>query len=212
MLANFSLPYAYLLPVLGYLFLANALALAVFGLNRASSGDGDWGSAEMRVLLLSILGGWIGARLGRMMYPAEDEPRRFGALLNLSVLVLPIVLATPYVLAQAPGWISTGYAAYTAQYAADQAAADEAKVSPLGAAYQTKDVDAAPDATGVVAAADDSPAAAIAEAGGKIGGAVTAAAQTDADAKVLPKRFGPGSGTGKKGKKGGITFLSVGGG
>ena len=207
MSADFALPHTYLLPVLGYFFLANALALALFGFNRAASEDGDWGGPEMRVLFLSIMGGWIGAKLGRMMYPAETEPRQFPAVLNLSVLVLPIVVATPFLISAVPGWIGTGYAAYNAQYVAEQQAAAETKIDPLGAAYQKKDDAVAPDATGVVASAEDSPAGAIAAAGGKIGNAVATAAETDVNAPVLPKRFGPGSA--KKGKKSGIKILSV---
>ena len=203
----FALPPGYLLPVLGYFFLANALALVLFGFNRASSEDGDWGGPEMRVLFLSIMGGWIGARLGRMMYPADAEPRRFVALLNLSVLVLPIVVATPFLLSAVPGWIGNGIATYSAQYAEGQRAAADARIDPVGAASQKKDDAAAPDASGVVASAEDSPAVAIAAAGGKIGDAVATAAATEANAPVLPKRFGPGSE--KRGKKGGIKILSV---
>ena len=209
MLDAFTLPDGYLMPVLGYVFMVNAVGLALFGLNRANSEDGEWGGAEIRVLLVSLLGGWVGARLGRMMYPAEDEPRSFAAILNLSVLALPLMLATPFLLQAAPGWIAAGYTAYTAQYVADQQAAEAARVSPLGAAYQTKGDAEALDATGVVASADVSPASAIAEAGGKLSAVVTAAAAADAAAALLPKRFGPGSE--KKGKKGGIKFLSVGG-
>lgn len=207
MLAQFAIPSDYLMPVLGYFLLANALALALFGLNRANSEDGDWGGPEMRVLLLSLMGGWIGAKLGRIMYPAEEEPRSFGTLLNLSVLALPIVVITPWVMTQAPGWIGTAYAAYTAQYVEAQAQAEASRVSPLGAAYQSGDMDAEPDATGVVAAAEDSPAGAIAEAGGRMGAVVTGAAEADAEAPLLPRRFGPG--TEKKSKKGGIKFLSA---
>ena len=209
MFPDFVLPHAYLLPILGYFFLANALALALFGLGRAASEDGDWGGPEMRVLFLSIMGGWIGAKLGRMMYPADEEPRKFPAVLNLSVLVLPIVVATPFLISAVPGWIGTGYAAYNAQYVAEQQAAAATKIDPLGAAYQKKDDAVAPDSTGVVSSAEVSPAGAIAAAGGKIGSAVTTAAATDANAPVLPRRFGPGSE--KKGKKGGIKFLSVAG-
>lgn len=209
MFPDFALPHAYLLPLLGYFFLANALALALFGLGRAASEDGDWGGPEMRVLFLSIMGGWIGAKLGRMMYPAETEPRRFPAVLNLSVLVLPIVVATPFLISAVPGWIGTGYTAFTAQYVAEQQAAAETKIDPLGAAYQNKDDAAALDSTGVVSSAEDSPAAAIAAAGGKIVNLVADAAATDANAPGLPKRFGPGSA--KKGKKSGIKFLSVAG-
>jgi len=210
MFASFGLPQDYQMPFLGYLFFANCLALAVFGWNRASSEDGDWGSAEMRVVLLSILGGWIGAKLGRMMYPADEEPRSFGAILNLSVLAVPMILATPYLLHKSPEWISTGYLAYVAQYAEDQKAANAAKVSPLGAASQSLAADsAAPDASGVVAAAEDSPATAIVDATSKVGDAVASAAQSDVAAPVMPRRFGPG--TTKKTMKGGIQFLSVGG-
>ena len=208
MFPDFALPNAYLMPVLGYFFLANALALTLFGLGRAASDDGDWGGPEMRVLFLAIMGGWIGAKLGRMMYPADEEPRRFPAVLNLSVLVMPIVVATPFLISAVPGWIGTGYTAYNAQYVAEQQAAAATKIDPLGAAYQKKDDAAAPDSTGVVSSAEVSPAAAIAAAGGKISGAVVDAAATDAKAPVLPKRFGPGSE--KKGKNGGIKILSVG--
>ena len=41
------------------------------------------------------------------------------AVCAVAVLVLPVVVATPFLLSAAPGWIGTAYDAYNAQYVLD---------------------------------------------------------------------------------------------
>lgn len=194
MIGQIALPPALLTPLAGWFLLANLLTLVLFALRRAQSGTGEWQGAETRTLLLATFGGWLGAKIGQILFRQPAQSRGFGVVLNLSVLVLPVILATPVLIQRAPGWIAGGIAAYSAQYADQQAQGD--KISPLGAAYQKSDQAAvakdgadAPDATGTAASADQ--AAAPAE-------------------KVLPTRFGPGSTTKPQKKSTGAKTLSVG--
>lgn len=189
------LPPALLTPLAGWFILANVLTLMLFALRRAQSGTGEWQGAETRTLLLATFGGWLGAKIGQLVFRQPAESRGFGTVLNLSVLVLPVVLAIPVLIQAAPGWISTGIAAYSAQYADQQADSD--KVSPLGAAYQkadkavvAKDGADAPDATGTASTADQATAAPA--------------------EKPLPNRFGPGSDAKSLKKAKGAKTLSVG--
>lgn len=188
-----ALPPDFALPLLGYVLLANLLALGLFALGRAVSPDGEWGGAETRTLFLSMMGGWLGAKLGQLMFRRGPAPQGFGLMLNLSILVLPVVIAVPFLIQAAPAWVAQGYDSYVASYAASQA-----QPAVPG------------DATGTVAAEADSPDAALADAAGDAVGAVESAATTEARDAALPKRFGPT--TAPKGHKAqGHKILSVSG-
>lgn len=174
------------LPILGYFALANVLTLMLFALRRAESGDGIWRGNETRALFLSIMGGWLGAKIGRALFRPEEETRGFGLMLNLSILVLPVVVAVPILMQSAPGWVTQGFAAYMAQYSG------------------TADTPA--DASGTIAAQADSPDAALAADAGAVVQDVEAAAA--APAKDLPKRFGP-TATDKRAKSGGHKMVTA---
>lgn len=180
------LPPDFVMPILGYFALANVLTLLLFALRRAESGDGIWRGNETRALFLSVMGGWLGAKIGRALFRPQEETRGFGLMLNLSVLVLPVVVAVPILIQSAPGWAKEGFAAYMAQYSGEPAA-------PA-------------DASGTVAAEGDSPDAALAADAGAAVADVEAAAE--APAKELPTRFGP-TATDKKPKGGGHKMVSV---
>jgi uncharacterized membrane protein YsdA (DUF1294 family) len=198
MIGQIALPPALLTPLAGWFVLVNLLTLMLFALRRAQSGTGEWQGAETRTLLLATFGGWLGAKIGQLVFRQPAQSRGFGVVLNLSVLVLPVILAAPVLIQRAPGWIGAGVAAYSAQYA-DQPGQED-KVSPLGAAYRkadraavAKDGADSPDATGAAATADQ-------------------AAQPVE--KVLPRRFGPvsdGRGASKGAQKSkGAKTLTVG--
>ncbi len=207
MTVNFALPPDFVMPFAAYFLVANVLTLALFALGRGQSADGEWGRAEMRTLFLSMMGGWFGAKIGQMVFRRYPGTRGFGAVLNLSILVLPMIIGVPLLLQAAPRWLSAEVAAYSAQYAARSAAG--ARVSPLGAAYVSGDVtgdaagavDEGVDASGVAAAQADSPATAISAEAGAAVSAVATAASAPARQTELPRRFGPTSAPSRSGSR-----------
>lgn len=101
-----SLP-DFVLPVSGYFLVANGLALLLFKLGKAQSPDGEWGGAETRTLFLSMMGGWLGAVIGHLLFQRTDA-KGFGLSLKLSVLVLPAIIAVPLLVGAAPRMVAAG--------------------------------------------------------------------------------------------------------
>ncbi len=120
------LPPDLVMPLLGYLGVANLLALGLFALQRAGSQDGQWGRNETRTLFLAVMGGWPGAALGRALFRPKRETRGFGLILSLSVFALPVVMAMPFLLRALPGWTPQSGADRPAQIADSAAAGQEA--------------------------------------------------------------------------------------
>jgi uncharacterized membrane protein YsdA (DUF1294 family) len=82
----------------GYLLVANLLAFTAFGLDKRRALNGDWRIPERKLLLLATLGGWVGAKLAQRLFRHKSRKQPFRILLNLSVLVLPALIATAWVL------------------------------------------------------------------------------------------------------------------
>jgi uncharacterized membrane protein YsdA (DUF1294 family) len=181
----FALSPDLVLALAGYMVLANLLALLTA--HSPEPQDGEWQAADSRLLFLAAMGGWIGAKLGQALFRRQGPGGIYGKVLNLSVLVLPVVLAIPLLMDIAPGFITQSVADYAAQYAGTQAATDPTAAQPLADAAGSDAL-----ATGSAPAVDSG----------------TVVATTATAAPALPKRFGPGSGS--KTKKTSQKTVSVG--
>ena len=70
--------------VLGlYLFAINLAAYAAFGMDKGRATRGRWRIAEKDLLLLAVLGGTIGAYLGRRRFRHKTQKREFSVMLHL---------------------------------------------------------------------------------------------------------------------------------
>jgi uncharacterized membrane protein YsdA (DUF1294 family) len=81
----------------GYLLVANGMAFAAFALDKRRALNGDWRIPERTLLVLAIMGGWIGAKLGQVLFRHKTRKQPFRTLLDLSVLVLPALIAAVWV-------------------------------------------------------------------------------------------------------------------
>lgn len=99
----------------GYLTLANLLAYAAFALDKKRAKRGEWRVPERALLMLAMLGGWLGAKLGQHRLRHKTRKRPFRAMLNLAGLVLPgaigamFLLSVPHetTLGSAAAWLNT---------------------------------------------------------------------------------------------------------
>jgi uncharacterized membrane protein YsdA (DUF1294 family) len=77
--------------VLGlWVLLANLLAFAAFGLDKARARAGARRVPESTLLLIAALGGWIGAKAGQRVFRHKTVKQPFATLLNLT-LAIPLL-------------------------------------------------------------------------------------------------------------------------
>ncbi|MDZ4391700.1 DUF1294 domain-containing protein [Cypionkella sp.] len=88
----------------GYLLLANALAYTAFAVDKSRAIRAERRIPERSLLILATLGGWIGAKLAQHRLRHKTRKQPFGILLNLSVLVIPGLIATAILLQSDLTW------------------------------------------------------------------------------------------------------------
>lgn len=86
----------------GYLTLANLLAYAAFALDKKRARRGEWRVPERTLLMLAMLGGWLGAKLGQHRLRHKTRKQPFRAMLNLAGLVLPGAIGASLLLSASP--------------------------------------------------------------------------------------------------------------
>jgi uncharacterized membrane protein YsdA (DUF1294 family) len=180
---NLALPPDLILPLAGFFLVVNVLAFLAFWLDKRLAEGGEWRVSETKLLFLAAIGGFVGAKLAQVIFRHTLRAPAFRRLLNLTVLVAPLVVATPFLITQGPVWIGAQVDAYFASY--DNPEKDADKISPLGAAYQKP-------------VAAEAPATEVAALDGAVVDTAGAAPAAAVPEKVLPKRFGPTSGGKKK--------------
>ena len=80
--------------VAAYILLANALAYAAFAIDKSRAIRAQARIPERSLLILASLGGWIGAKIAQHRLRHKTRKQPFGILLNLSVLIIPGLIAT----------------------------------------------------------------------------------------------------------------------
>lgn len=90
----------------GYILLANALAYTAFAVDKSRAINAQSRIPERSLLILAILGGWIGAKIAQHRLRHKTRKQPFGILLNLSVLIIPGAIATMLVLQADINWAS----------------------------------------------------------------------------------------------------------
>ncbi|WP_235815573.1 DUF1294 domain-containing protein [Cypionkella psychrotolerans] len=99
-----------------YLLLANVLAYAAFAVDKSRAICAERRIPERSLLILATLGGWIGAKLAQHRLRHKTRKQPFGILLNLSVLIIPGLIATAIILQSDLTWARlTTQASTTAQ-------------------------------------------------------------------------------------------------
>lgn len=88
----------------GYLLLANSLAYTAFAVDKSRAVNAERRIPERSLLILASLGGWIGAKVAQHRLRHKTRKQPFGLLLNLSVLVIPGVLASAALLQSDLTW------------------------------------------------------------------------------------------------------------
>ena len=100
----------------GYILLANSLAYAAFAVDKARAVNAQRRIPERSLLMLAMLGGWIGAKAAQYRLRHKTRKQPFGILLNLSVLIIPGLIATAVLLQSDLTWDKlTTQASTTAQ-------------------------------------------------------------------------------------------------
>jgi uncharacterized membrane protein YsdA (DUF1294 family) len=85
--------------VFGYLCLANLLTYLSFGLDKRRAISGDWRLSERRLLMMALVGGWVGAKLAQRRFRHKTRKEPFRTQLNLiGVLqvVVVVVMLVPF--------------------------------------------------------------------------------------------------------------------
>lgn len=174
-------PNLLLTSLVGWFAVVNLLAFVGFFLDHRRALADEGSVPEMPLLVLSTVGGWLGAQLGRLLFRAQTRERSFGVFLNISIL--PMLALAAMMASQDVDWSSLA-----------------GKVTEM----MTPKTEAPPAETAAVAPAADiaKPEAVKAEAPKPIvrkpdakkpaKPSVTKAASVT-DNPDLPKRFGPGS-------------------
>ena len=90
----------------GYILLANSLAYAAFAVDKARAVNAQRRIPERSLLMLAMLGGWIGAKAAQYRLRHKTRKQPFGILLNLSVLIIPAAIATMFLLQTDINWAS----------------------------------------------------------------------------------------------------------
>ena len=88
----------------GYILLANTLAYTAFAVDKSRAQNAQARIPERSLLILATLGGWIGAKAAQYRLRHKTRKQPFGILLNLSVLVIPALLATAALLQSDLTW------------------------------------------------------------------------------------------------------------
>lgn len=88
----------------GYFLLANALAYTAFAVDKSRAIRAQARIPERSLLILAILGGWLGAKIAQHRLRHKTRKQPFSFLLNLSVLILPGLLATAIILQSDLTW------------------------------------------------------------------------------------------------------------
>lgn len=86
----------------GWLVVANLLAFLGFFLDHRRALADERPMPEMPLLVLSSVGGWLGAQLGRMCFQVQSRERSFGIFLNISIL--PMLALAGMMAAQDMDW------------------------------------------------------------------------------------------------------------
>lgn len=83
--------------LVGWFVVVNLLAFAGFFLDHRRARAHEGAVPEMPLLVLSAVGGWLGAQFGRLMFRGQTRERAFGVFLNISILpmlALAIMMAS----------------------------------------------------------------------------------------------------------------------
>ncbi len=100
----------------GYILLANTLAYTAFAVDKSRAINAESRIPERSLLILATLGGWIGAKIAQHRLRHKTRKQPFGILLNLSVLIIPGLIAAAAVLQSDLTWDKlTTQASTTAQ-------------------------------------------------------------------------------------------------
>jgi uncharacterized membrane protein YsdA (DUF1294 family) len=99
-----------------YGVLVNGLAYTAFAVDKSRAIRAERRIPEPSLLILSTLGGWIGAKAAQHRLRHKTRKQPFGMLLNLSGLILPGLIATAAILQSDLTWDTlTTHASTTAQ-------------------------------------------------------------------------------------------------
>lgn len=86
--------------LLGLFGMINVLSYAAFGLDKRRAESGDWRVPERTLLMLAMLGGWLGAKLAQRRFRHKTSKEPFRSRLNRIGwlhLVMLVLLQTPVV-------------------------------------------------------------------------------------------------------------------
>ncbi len=97
-------PNLLLTSLFGWFALVNLLAFAGFFLDHRRALTDEGAVPELPLLVLSTVGGWLGAQLGRLFFRGQTRERSFGVFLNISIL--PMLAFAAMMASQDVDWSS----------------------------------------------------------------------------------------------------------
>ncbi len=169
-------PNLLLTSLVGWFVMVNLLAFAAFFLDQRRTLANEGAVPEVPLLVLSSVGGWLGAQLGRLCFQRQSRERSFGVFLNISIL--PMLALATMMASQDVDW--TSLAGKVTEILTLKTAAPPA---------QTADVASAPEP-----AKPHSGKAEASKPDAKKPAKATAAKPVSVTGNPdLPKRIGPGS-------------------
>ena len=96
------MPFALLLMLVAWMMFVNLLAYALFRADKQRAIAGAWRIPESQLLLVSALGGSLGARAGQILLRHKTRKQPFRSLLNVIVSLQLAVLALVVALMLSP--------------------------------------------------------------------------------------------------------------
>ncbi len=95
-------PNLLLTSLVGWLVVVNFLAFMGFFLDHRRALADEGAMPEVPLLVLSTVGGWFGAQLGRLCFQGQTRERSFGVFLNMSIL--PVLALAAMMATQGMDW------------------------------------------------------------------------------------------------------------
>lgn len=73
--------------IIVYMIIINALAILLYGIDKAKAIFGKWRISELMLILVAIIGGAFGAFLGMRIWHHKTKKLKFQVIIPLSVMI-----------------------------------------------------------------------------------------------------------------------------
>ncbi|MEE4189070.1 MAG: DUF1294 domain-containing protein [Roseobacter sp.] len=81
--------------ILLYLALVNTMAFVAFRHDKANAITGEQRIPENTLLILALIGGWVGAKVAQRRYRHKTRKQPFALMLNMTIIVWMVGICIP---------------------------------------------------------------------------------------------------------------------